>query len=434
MLFGRVLFVAVVGLFLAVPDGQTTLAQLHACDHPLPGVALDLDGVVRQGDRPCLEGLAAIVELQRRGVPFIFMTNGGAGRTEEGYARKLEKMLRGKSVDFCWRHGVEALAETLPTIAQLQAQLQPLHAEQFVLAYSPLPQAAGKFLNKTVLVVGASGSARVAREYSFKNAIHVNEYARRHIEIDPWNTKWVGETPPGCPSLLGDEASLYEGRHTWENVSAIFVMGEPNHFGQALQICVDILMSGNPMAMELAAEQTPIFFANNDLLWASTFPHPRFGTGAFKAALRAVLRARLASEFGMSNADMRAREKARWFDMGKPEVSQYHFAETKIDSLPSHLPNVFHGDGKSKMCIGQFFMVGDNHKTDILGASRALQVAEDSKGRRRKWKSVLVRTGVWKEGLPTHGATVIRNHVQEAVAWILQENQMEPPAHPHVEM
>ena len=411
-------------LLLPVPA-----APSEKCDAAVrvPGVALDLDGVVRQGDRPCLEGLAAVVALQRHGFPFVFMTNGGMGRSETQYAVKLEKMLRSDKVERCFiADGAAADAATndaavdtvdndAADIASLQSELQPLHGSQFVLAYSPMQHSPNmaRLKNQTVLVVGAAGTVRVARAYGFARAVHANEWARRHDRtgVDPWNSRWVSEIPPGCPSIMGDEtatATDHAAPFVWDtdrdsDVGGILVMSDPNHWGQALQLCVDFLLSSNPMRAELEPVQPPIHFANPDFLWKSEFPRLRFALGAFKTSLRAVYHQRLRG-LGLDADQIAAREQGTWHQIGKPYVSQYRFAEQRLD--------------EQSACVSHFVMVGDNHNTDIKGATAAAAAAA-REGRVRSWRSVLVRTGVWQEGQPTEGATVVLDHATQALQWIV---------------
>jgi len=66
-------------------------------------------------------------------------------------------------------------------------------------------------------------------------------------------------------------------------------------------------------------------------------------------------------------------------------------------------------------------MVGDNPSSDMEGVRRANIFHRDSK---TSWKGVLVKTGVYKEGDETNGASVVVEGIGEAVDWILaQERQ-----------
>ena len=45
-------------------------------------MVLDIDGVVKQGDRAVAGAAEALRKLQQQCVPFVFMTNGGLGRSK----------------------------------------------------------------------------------------------------------------------------------------------------------------------------------------------------------------------------------------------------------------------------------------------------------------------------------------------------------------
>ena len=64
-------------------------------------------------------------------------------------------------------------------------------------------------------------------------------------------------------------------------------------------------------------------------------------------------------------------------------------------------------------------MVGDNPESDIRGANEF----ETSDG--TEWKSILVRTGVWKKTVwqpePKYKPTVIVDDVVDAIVWALRQ-------------
>ena len=54
------------------------------------------------------------------------------------------------------------------------------------------------------------------------------------------------------------------------------------------------------------------------------------------------------------------------------------------------------------------YMVGDNPESDIAGANAF------------GWESLLVKTGVYKDGVPAHKPTRIVENVEEGVKWAIQ--------------
>jgi hypothetical protein len=83
---------------------------------------------------------------------------------------------------------------------------------------------------------------------------------------------------------------------------------------------------------------------------------------------------------------------------GKPTAATYRFVEERLRSLAPPDGGPPAGPG-TKWC---FYMVGDNPTSDMEGVRRAnIHHAQSS----TEWKGVLVRTGVYKEGDETNGAT-----------------------------
>ena len=76
-------------------------------------------------------------------------------------------------------------------------------------------------------------------------------------------------------------------------------------------------------------------------------------------------------------------------------------------------------------------MIGDNTKSDIEGANRMQRQWMQEQGRDlaelegmkpldKKWVSILVRTGVWKEGESTNGADYVVDGIKEAFEIVLE--------------
>ena len=117
------------------------------------------------------------------------------------------------------------------------------------------------------------------------------------------------------------------------------------------------------------------------------------------------------------------REQNRWIQLGKPMPNQYHFAERKMDAFLKVLQqlNVLDEEKDDKdSCIDRFYMIGDNHDTDIAGATATNNMVLSDESR-RNWESVLVRTGVWRPGLNPNGATIIKDNAKDAVEWIIEK-------------
>ena len=125
------------------------------------GVAFDIDGVIKQGGRYCLEAAWALCLLEKEGIPDVFLTNGGGGNTEEQYASEMNKKLSGPLDSCsCSPRGAEARAAAL--------KVPPIVREQMILSYSLFPELE-QHKGETVLVVGhpADKVKHAAREMGF---------------------------------------------------------------------------------------------------------------------------------------------------------------------------------------------------------------------------------------------------------------------------
>jgi ribonucleotide monophosphatase NagD (HAD superfamily) len=130
--------------------------------------------------------------------------------------------------------------------------------------------------------------------------------------------------------------------------------------------------------------QPPLYFSNPDLLWAAGWHLPRLGQGGFIHSLEGVWR-RLTH-----GAELRKTV------IGKPSALTYEFAEKRLDSYRRDLmcqttrtEMATHGTIRD---LKKVYMIGDNPESDIMGANNY------KSQRRTEWVSVLVKTGVFREG------------------------------------
>lgn len=218
------------------------------------------------------------------------------------------------------------------------------------------------------------------------------------------------------------EPQPVKGKHL--KIDAIFVYNDPRDMGLDTQLVLDLVLShqgylgtvspknGNKEIMNVGYQQDgqpKLFFANTDLFWAAQYHVSRFGSGAFMASLHGLFKAVAHSRTGDGgDLDPKLLIEAQ----GKPYSSTYTFAERKLLERWSALGH------KSTEPLQTVYMVGDNLKSDILGANQF----KSWKG--IKWSSYLVRTGVWKGEEPTdkrEQPTEIFDNVYEAVHSVLAE-------------
>ena len=315
-------------------------------------VAFDVDGVLVRGGATVAAAPVALQRLRSADIPFLFMTNGG-GHVE---ARRAGA--------FGEKFGVD--------VAEWQV----------CQSHTPMRALADRHGDETVLVLGKryENLAAIAASYGFKHAVTVEELHAAYPLLYPDAPPDGGPRPPG----------------NWADApfGAVLAFNDPLLWGRELQLCCDVLRSGHASAAALgtgaaapaATQNVPLYSGCADFLYAAEHPHPRFGSGASMAALKALF-------------EQLAGQPLDVADYGKPHAVSYDYVS---NVLRDHMRD---GDA-----LDRVFMIGDNPITDILGAKNA----------GRPWFSILVKSGMWQEGDDTGGADAIVDDVAEAMDIILQ--------------
>jgi HAD superfamily hydrolase (TIGR01456 family) len=307
--------------------------------------------------------------LQHHHIPFLLLTNGG-GIPEPERAHKLSHQL-GVSIS------PDALVQS--------------HTPFSALALTDLR-------DKPVLVVGGEGDRCriVAEGYGFRHVVTPRDILQQEPAVWPFaNTEAKGVRSGG----QGTKEEL--------RVAAVLVFNDPRDWALDVQVAVDVLASEKGVVGTWSRRngdhtlenngwqmdgQPPIYFSNNDLLWAAAYHLPRLGQGAFGAALEGVWK-------------MLTGVELRKTVIGKPFRRTYLFAEEKLRELK----------GKGTGELKTIYMVGDNPASDIRGAN------EFDSPYGTKWESVLVKTGVYKEGqTPMYRPTNTVADVWDAVRWAIE--------------
>lgn len=340
----------------------------------------DIDGVLLRGSKPIPQARASLELLNKNKIPFIFLTNGG------GVSEK-------SRVDF--------LSE------KLDLALSPL---QIVQSHTPMRvwAQAGKY--RRVLVVGGNDdNARyVAEDYGYKDVVVPMDIVKLAPSISPHHRYLEKQL-----STMARPVDLSI------PFDAILVFNDPRDMGTDLQIVMDLLNSkngvvGTKRAPEdrSAAPSVPIAFSNDDFVWANDYVLPRFGQGAFRMIVE-----RLYAEMN----DLRHDENLQLTILGKPYSVQHDYAHWVLlewnKILHGHKNHGFIPQLHVKPKNSQFldiYMVGDNPESDIAGANAC------------GWKSVLLRTGVYKDedwAFTKHKPNVgVFDNVLDSVQHVLNKN------------
>jgi HAD superfamily hydrolase (TIGR01456 family) len=351
--------------------------------------------------------------LNEHNIPFILLTNGG-GKHETDRVKDLSEKL-----------GVS------------------LTTDNFVQSHTPfqeLVDGPDGLRDKTILVTGADAQLcrSIAERYGFRSVVTPADILAAEPEVYPFDPLMKSvyastarplprplyrqQIQPGKRSSLSPSSSL--------KIDAIFVFNDPRDWALDIQLIADLLLSQRghlgtysplngdatlPRCGWQGDGQPPLYFSNADLFWSTGYPLPRFGQGAFQAALRGVWRR-------VTGGQELVRRQ-----MGKPSAETYRFAERV---LGAHRSELLRGSGGGETggvrggseVLKSVYMIGDNPESDIAGAnSYASEVGAD-------WRSVLVRTGVWDS--ERHGEDALAGHfkpdvvvddVRGAVRWALEQ-------------
>ncbi|GAW22472.1 hypothetical protein ANO14919_120090 [Xylariales sp. No.14919] len=398
------------GLFVPARTFTRDGTSFNATSRTAPpfAFAFDIDGVLLHVAKPIPGATETLEYLQHHDIPFILLTNGG-GKHEQERVEDLSKRL-----------GV------------------PLSTENFVQSHTPFQELVHRswgqsqingqtetelqnenglsgLVDKNILITGSdpAKSRLIAEAYGFKSVITPADILAAHPALFPFEPllkdRYIATARP-LPSAN-------------PKIDAIFVFNDPRDWALDTQIIIDLLLSqdgilgtyssknGRPEYENhgwQADNQPHLYFSNHDLFWSASYHLPRFGQGAFQAAL-----------VGIWNQITGGKAELRRSTIGKPYPRTYGYAERVLSQWRGELlRRSGREDPKSEaQPLTRVYMVGDNPESDIRGAN------EYSSPQGTEWASILVRTGVWnkdRDGEPKHTPTVIVDDVKSAVGWALE--------------
>lgn len=308
---------------------------------------LDIDGCLSNEGIPIAGSKQALHKLKSRRIPFVVCTNGG-GQPESTRAAKL--------------------SDTFDT------EISP---DQVILSHTPLrSEVVSRLKDRRVLIVGER-CGEVARAYGLARAEDVREYGRRHPSLFPKRRE--------TDAVAVDDAD--------DPVKAILFFEDPADLGEALQLCVDVLLTnGNPSGPRVlvddaeARQEVEVWFTNPDMVYSGLAAHPRLTQGSYRLCLETLYRSATSAAFTSYHSSNKSEHKAtinngrtlRATTVGKPTPLTGKTALFKL--LAQCPPNVVEQDL-------DIWTVGDNPSSDVALA------------RTMGWSSALVRTGIWNGDL-----------------------------------
>lgn len=336
--------------------------------------AFDIDGVLLRSKTPIPGASDALKLLQQEKIPFILLTNGGG-------------MLEKERTDF--------ISDAL------KIDISPL---QIIQSHTPYKTLVTK--HKKVLCCGVNSVREVAEAYGFKNVVHPMDILAHNKDVSPFSAFSLDQ----IKNIAKVQDSLLE-----TPFDAVLVFSDPRDWATDIQIICDLLNSdrgylGTLRKKHSESPSIPIYFSNNDLLWANHYHLNRFGQGAFRLIIKTL--------YEQFNEGCKLQDTI----LGKPTKVTYDFAHhVLIDWRQKLLEGTTHSDVQILPPLGsspdnspfkEVYMVGDNPASDIIGAHQY------------GWASCLVRTGVYRDGdkLPCK-PTMVVDDVYEAVVKALERSK-----------
>lgn len=246
---------------------------------------------------------------------------------------------------------------------QLELEISP---GQFICGHTPMKEMAEKY--QTVLVVGGEGEKcrQVAEGYGFKDVVTPGDIMKDNERTTPFRKLTDRETQNSRKRNFGKT-----------EIEAIFVFADSRHWGDDQQIIIDLLTSKNGVLgtrSENYDEGPPIYFSHNDIIWSAEHEHTRLGMGALRTSLEAIYQG-ITGKTLVSTA------------FGKPQLGTFQFATRLLQQWRKDT----HGINKPPETV---YFVGDTPESDIRGTNEY----NESSLSDNDWYSILVRTGVFKEG------------------------------------
>ena len=307
------------------------------------GLVLDIDGCLYKDFRP-IDGVIETLEMiVSKSIPFVLVTNGGF-LTEEEKSKQLETLF----------------------------MKIPLKPEQIVLSHSPFSIFSDEFKMQRCLVVGPfkSKGIEILSDYGFKNIYWIDDFIEDHQQLFPYKFRDHRNLTSESSSLSSiSESILKEGCNcnTDRKIVNIIILRLPLDWLNTIQAVLDVLLSDGNVGHPSPQQQVvSIYFCNPDIIYGGAYKDPRLTEGAYREAVCTLYKI---LTYG---------KDLKYHCLGKPSQVTYDYVK--------HIFNEFYGIKHEDAY--NFYAIGDNPASDIEGAN----------AQGTQWTSILVKTGVFRDG------------------------------------
>ncbi|KAJ6446887.1 HAD-superfamily hydrolase, subfamily IIA, CECR5 [Purpureocillium lavendulum] len=384
----------------APPTSHTTFSDI--------AFAFDsIDGVLYQGNRGIPGAREMLRAIHAHGIRYVFLTNGG-GAHENAKVQSLARRL-----------GMGDNEDAL--------------SGRVIVSHTPMRGWADSVKEQTVLITGShpETARQIANEYGFKRAVTPADLIHANDKLYPFDNLKGSVHSQFRPLPDGKSATSIQDAYSAnipENalrVDKILVWNDPRDWSLDIQVIHDLLVSHRGYLGTVSSKngdaslpnrgwqqdgQPELWISNLDLFWKTDYPVNRFGTGAFVEALR-----------GVWSAVTDGTAELQFHALGKPSRFTYEYAHERLlhdygdtGSVNAQQRHQHQREG-TKHPLRRVYMIGDNPDSDIAGANGFKP--EDG----TEWKSILVKTGVWRAGTePSHRPDVVVDDVVDGIVWALR--------------
>ena len=321
----------------------------------IPAIFTDIDGVLIHLKDPVPRSASAIKFLKKAleqidperfpgitdHLPFIGLTNAGNG-TEK------------------------AKADAVSDILSLKGE-ERVGGDQIIMNWTPLRPILKQYTGKLVMLGGLCDLASLAKEFGLEKYITDEEYCSLFPELIPYRSRQEeGEEIHHLRKRISERLGMTDMKEFEEplQIHAVFMLHDPDKWDDRIQIICDLMSTTDGRIAKIMpevgpAEHIPIYCTHNDLLWTGEFRINRMTFGCFNEALKASYKMVYKREMNLNI-------------YGKPCLTTFEYAKKHLSEQTS-LP------------VSNYYMIGDNPKSDIRGGNVA------------GWTTILVKTGVFKQ-------------------------------------
>jgi len=256
-------------------------------------------------------------------------------------------------------------AEALNTILGLQGP-QRISKEEVIMNFTPLRPILSQYKERLVLLGGLGEWDSLAKDIGLKRYITDEEYCSLFPVLNPSRGRpESGEAFEELQKKISERLGITDPKELEEpfQIHAIFMLHDPNLWDDRIQIICDLLSTSDGRVAQFMpevgpADHIPVYCTHNDILWTGEFRINRMTFGCFNEALRASYKLIYKRELNLNI-------------YGKPCLPTFEYAKKHLAAM-TDLP------------ISNYYMIGDNPRSDIRGGNVA------------GWITILVKTGVFK--------------------------------------